>query len=172
MQTEKIGLGGGCNWCTEAIFQSIQGIRTVEQGFIASVHEAATFSEGIVIHFNPLEISIKDLIEIHLYTHNSTTDHSMRIKYRSAVYIFSKNQGKKVREIISTLQQDFDELLITKVYPFKAFKSSDEHFKDYYYRDPEKPFCRNYIHPKLQLILDKFPLKIHDDALNRLKTSL
>lgn len=77
---QKIGLGGGCHWCTEAVFQSLIGIEKVEQGFIASTEEYNTFSEAVIVHFDSEVISAKTLIEIHLYTHKSTSQHSMRSK--------------------------------------------------------------------------------------------
>lgn len=86
----RIIFGGGCHWCTEAVFQSLKGVRTVEQGFISSYGGNDTFSEGVIVHYNAAVISPMDLTAIHLHTHQSTVDHSMRGKYRSAIYIFDE----------------------------------------------------------------------------------
>lgn len=86
----KVGFGGGCHWCTEAVFQSLVGVIKVEQGFIAPLEVRNAFSEAVVVHFNQDEIGLKNLIEIHLRTHNSTSAHSMRDKYRSAIYAFDE----------------------------------------------------------------------------------
>ena len=152
----KIALGGGCHWCTEAVFQSLKGVGKVEQGYVASTGENSSFSEAVVIHFNVEEISLRTLIEIHLHTHKSTSAHSMRDKYRSAVYTFSKKQSNQTEEILKLLQTGFDKKLITKVYPFSAFKSSREQLLNYYYSNPNKPFCETFINPKLQLLLEQF----------------
>lgn len=152
----KIALGGGCHWCTEAVFLSLRGVDSVEQGYVASVGEHTSFSEAVVIHFNVEEISLRTLIEIHLHTHKSTSAHSMRDKYRSAVYTFSKKQSNQAEEILKLLQTGFDKKLITKVYPFSAFKSSREQLLNYYYSNPNKPFCETFINPKLQLLLEQF----------------
>ena len=96
---KKIALGGGCHWCTEAVFQSLKGVVSVEQGYIASLVKHSAFSEGVIVHFNANIISLKTLIEIHLYTHKSTSNHSMREKYRSAIYVFSKSQNDKVEVV-------------------------------------------------------------------------
>ena len=152
----KIALGGGCHWCTEAVFQSLKGVGKVEQGYVASTGENSSFSEAVVIHFNVEEISLRTLIEIHLHTHKSTSAHSMRDKYRSAVYTFSKKQSNQAEEILKLLQTGFDKKLITKVYPFSAFKSSREQLLNYYYSNPNKPFCETFINPKLQLLLEQF----------------
>ena len=98
---EKVALGGGCHWCTEAIFKSLKGVYQVRQGYVSSVEEEA-FSEGVVIHFDQDKISLKTLIEIHLYTHKSTSNHALRERYRSAVYVFSKFQDNLSRAIIGS----------------------------------------------------------------------
>ena len=90
MQTNlyKIAFGGGCHWCTEAVFQSLKGVEKVEQGFITSYDQNNTFSEAVIVDFNTEKIDLKTLVEIHLHTHKSTSNHSMRKKYRSAIYVF------------------------------------------------------------------------------------
>ena len=58
---DKIGLGGGCHWCTEAVFQSLKGVHLVEQGYIASEGIAASFSEAVIVHYNPDTVSYTHL---------------------------------------------------------------------------------------------------------------
>ncbi len=151
----KIGLGGGCHWCTEAVFSSLKGIEQVDQGFI-SPDEEVNFSEAVVVSYDTSSIELKDLIEIHLYTHKSTSNHSMRNKYRSAIYTFNAEDFEKSLELLNSLQSDFDAELITQVLPFGAFKPSLEQFHDYYYTASDKPFCTTYIVPKLTMLLKKY----------------
>lgn len=155
-QIEKIALGGGCHWCTEAVFQSLKGVERVGQGYVSSTGEQASFSEAIIVYFNPEEIPLRVLIEIHMHTHKSTSDHSMRDKYRSAVYTFSEAQKEETKTIIKSLQTGFEKPLITKVYPFAKFRTSRKSLHNYYYTDPSKPFCETFINPKLKLLLDRF----------------
>ena len=155
MQSEKIGFGGSCHWCTEAVFQSLIGVSRVDQGWIAAV-EADSFSEAVIVHFDPAIIPLEVLIEIHLHTHNSTADHSMRKKYRSAVYSFTEDQRKVAEEILRILQDDFSEPLVTQSLRLKHFRTSEETFRNYYLKNPDKPFCKSYIDPKLKLILERF----------------
>jgi peptide-methionine (S)-S-oxide reductase len=155
MELTKIAFGGGCYWCTEAIFQSLIGVEKVAQGFISSEGKNDAFSEAVIVYFNQ-KISLKSLIEIHLYTHKSTVKHSMRDKYRSAIYYFTEEQEKESQHILTTLQIDFDTQIITQILPFKDFKPSIEASQNYYIKNSQKPFCKKYIHPKLDLLLRKF----------------
>lgn len=164
-QIQKIGLGGGCHWCTEAVFQSLKGVYKVEQGFIASTGVNSSFSEAVIVHFYEDSISLKDIIAVHLHTHNSTSQHSMRSKYRSAVYVFSNEVAGLISGLLIEVQNDFDEPLVTQVLPFNAFKPSDSQFHNYYFTDTERPFCKTHIKPKLQLLLDTFSAQVRRDTL-------
>lgn len=152
----KIGFGGGCHWCTEAVFQAVTGVQKVEQGYIASSREAADFSEAVIVHYHPSIISSKDLIRIHLHTHNSTSDHSFRRKYRSAVYFFIPEERADYLSIIEELQQEFDKALVTQALPFREFRASRDSIQNYYRKNPDAPFCKRYIEPKLEIIKKEF----------------
>ena len=152
----KIALGGGCHWCTEAVFQALKGVTKVEQGYVASVEENTSFSEAVIIHFNEAVIGLSVLIEIHLHTHKSTSNHSMRDKYRSAIYYFSEVQKNEATDILNGLKNTFEEGIITEVLPFSEFKASREAIQNYYKKNPEKPFCKQFINPKLKLLVNKF----------------
>ncbi|RXJ49887.1 peptide-methionine (S)-S-oxide reductase [Gelidibacter gilvus] len=156
IKTSKIGFGGGCHWCTEAVFQSLEGVEKVEQGFVASTKPNNDFSEAVIVHFNFRCITLPTLIEIHLLTHSSRSNHSMREKYRSAIYTFDDVQQEEVNSLMVGFQRNFNDELITKVLPFKNFESSEENFKNYYFNNPEKPFCETFINPKLKLLLQQF----------------
>jgi len=163
--TNKIGLGGGCHWCTEGVFSSLLGVTHVNQGWIASSGNNAAFSEAIEVFFDPNVITLSDLIKIHLYTHASTSNHSMRGKYRSAVYAYTDKQLVESNEILSRLQHDFDKPLITQAYPFVQFKENKVTFKDYYYSAPNRPFCQTYIQPKIKLLLARFNRHVNQDKI-------
>lgn len=145
----KIGFGGGCHWCTEGVFQSLIGVERVDQGWIQSTGKESDFSEGVIVYFNPTVISLSVLVEIHLHTHASTANHSMRHKYRSAVYVFSTEQSEAVTTILNSVQTDFNHSLITQVLPFNQFKMNKADQLNYFYTNPNRPFCVNHIHPKL-----------------------
>lgn len=153
---EKIGFGGGCHWCTEAVFQTLKGVGKVEQGYISLANEPKTYYEGVIVHFDPDIISLRNLIQIHLQTHNSTSNHSMRFKYLSAIYIFTEEQSLKANRILNELNNIQDKEIITKVYAFGNFKASRKQIRNYYKTDPERPFCKLYIEPKLKILKESF----------------
>lgn len=165
----KIALGGGCHWCTEAVFQSLKGVENVEQGYVASTGDYNTFSEAVIIHYNSEVISLRMLIEIHLHTHKSMSQHSMRKKYRSAVYVYSETQNIEAKQIIDELKDEFEHKIITQVYPFSEFKASREAIQNYYQKNPEKPFCETFINPKLQFLMETYSSAINEEKVAHLK---
>jgi peptide-methionine (S)-S-oxide reductase len=152
----RVGFGGGCHWCTEAVFQSLRGVSNVAQGFIKSHAPHDSYSEAVVVSFDPGIIPLEVLTDVHLRTHSSTSSHKMRGKYRSAVYVFSDAQGVAVRKQIDALQSDFDDAIVTTTLAFNGFKPSPEQFQDYYQTNTDKPFCQTYIDPKLRKIRQQF----------------
>ncbi|WP_396637447.1 peptide-methionine (S)-S-oxide reductase [Maribacter sp. R77961] len=162
----KIAMGGGCHWCTEAVFQSLKGVHKVEQGFVAPLAEETEFSEGVIIHYDATYISLQELIRIHLHTHASTKTHSMRHKYRSAVYVFSEDDIARAKDGIKETQKDFTEKIITQVLNFGAFSVSKEQFQNYYYKNTKKPFCKTHISPKLNMLMKRFSKNINEKILS------
>ncbi|EKO3632879.1 peptide-methionine (S)-S-oxide reductase [Vibrio parahaemolyticus] len=161
----SIGLGGSCYWCTEAIFASLKGVVQVEQGWLSSYGEQHWPSEGIIMRFDPQQITLCDLIDIHLHTHSSTADHSRRHKYRSAVYTYNDAQQAAAQACLVQLQSQFDKPLITRAYRLNTFERSAAHYQDYYYTDPQRPFCQNIITPKLRQLLALYQDKVDETRL-------
>lgn len=152
----RVGLGGGCHWCTEAVFQSLRGVHAVDQGWIASSDEPLFFSEAVVIDYDDSVIPLKVLIEIHLRTHSATSNHFLRTRYRSAVYVFEQNQRCRAEGILEALQIEFDQPLVTKVVYFGEFRRNQTRYLNYYKQDSSRPFCKNYIDPKLSVLREEF----------------
>jgi peptide-methionine (S)-S-oxide reductase len=153
---QKIGFGGSCHWCTEAIFRSLNGVTEVAQGWIASTGDDASFSEAIIVSFDDAAIGLETLIAVHLHTHSCTSVHNMRGKYRSAIYTFNNEQRDIAVHAFNNLQAGFKIPIITKILPFAEFKLNEENYLDYYYKDPSRPFCQNIVNPKLKILLAGF----------------
>lgn len=151
MTREKIGFGGGCHWCTEAYFQSLKGVEKVEQGWVSSTAPNDSYSEAVIVHYNPMVIPLKILIGIHLHSHAATKNHSFREKYRSAVYVVEGNVDI-VQQMIGEYQPDFDEQIITRALLFEQFKVNTGEQHNYFKKHRAGVFCERYIHPKLKMI--------------------
>lgn len=148
----KFGFGGGCHWCTEAVFKQLKGVHKVLQGYIASTSSSSNYSEAVIVSFNPSEISLKDLIIVHLNTHASTKEHSFRDKYRSAVYYYSLNDKLYIKRLLEDLKREDNKAYITKILKLESFRESRESIRNYYAKHPDAPFCNRYIAPKLNLL--------------------
>ncbi|MDN3548667.1 peptide-methionine (S)-S-oxide reductase [Mucilaginibacter aquaedulcis] len=152
---QKIGFGGSCHWCTEAIFLSIKGVLSVDQGWISPKNEEA-FSEAVIVEFDSRIVSLNALVGIHLHTHSCTSTHSMRSKYRSAVYLMDNAQELPVLNAIQEYQHDFKAPIITEVVMFGDFRINSQNYLNYYFKDPEKPFCENIVNPKLRELIARY----------------
>lgn len=162
----KIGFGGGCHWCTEAVFQSVVGVSKVMQGWIISDGNYSEYSEGVIVYYDDKIISITELIGIHLHTHSCTSIHSLRTKYRSAIYTYDQNQAETAEKVIKKFQAKFDKEIITLVLPMVSFKTNKSEYLDYYYKNPKREFCQRYIDPKLRFLLDSYPSQIDSSKFN------
>lgn len=147
----KIGFGGGCHWCTEAVFQAITSVHNVEQGYISSTAPHDAMSEAVIVHFDD-STDLELLLDVHLQTHSSTQLHSRRSDYRSAVYYFDEAQKELLELLLITLSRKRNQSYITAILPFQEFKATRESIQDYYKTRPEAPFCKRYIEPKLKIV--------------------
>lgn len=152
-----LGFGGGCHWCTEAVFQALRGVSSVEQGWIASVAPDDRFSEAVLVHFDPAVITPAELLEAHLHTHASGSDHSMREKYRSAVYTFDDAQQHDMVQILAEISANSATPVVTRALPFREFRASRDEITNYHARGPERPFSQTHISPKLDSLRQHFP---------------
>jgi peptide-methionine (S)-S-oxide reductase len=152
----KVGLGGGCHWCTEGVFQALRGVAQVDQGYVQSDAPADTWSEGVIVTFDPSVIPLATLCDVHLRTHSTTRARSPGSKYRSAIYIFEDSQRHEAELAIVRFAEEAGKAVHTQVLPFRSFRASDERYLNYYRTDPSRPFCRRSIDPKLDHIRRHF----------------
>ena len=165
MKPVTIGFGGGCHWCTEAVFLALRGVINVEQGFISSISPHDSFSEAVRIQFDNNIVSKDILIEIHLRTHSSTSTHKLRSRYRSAIYVTNPQQRQTTQEALSRLQDDFSKPLITQVLPLVEFRASDKRYHFYYEKRKSESFCSRFIDPKLDMLRKNYRKELSNDDL-------
>jgi peptide-methionine (S)-S-oxide reductase len=152
---EQIGFGRGCHWCTEGVFQALEGVVQVDQGFIQSEAPSDLWAEGVIVNFDPAIISLATLAEVHLRTHLASGTYSPGGRYRSAIYVFEADQQPEAARTIAQFAIESNEPARTMLLPFLGFKPSDARYQNYYRTNPDRPFCRRYIDPKLKYIRDR-----------------
>jgi len=153
---QVIGFGGGCHWCTEAVFQTLKGVLAVRQGFVTSDPPDDGWSEAVEIDFDATVVSLEDLLGVHLATHASTSNHKMRGKYRSAVYVPDPDTGVQAQALLQQFSEAAGTQFVTRILQNRGFKPSNVRFHDYYASDPSRPFCQTYIDPKLAKLRARF----------------
>ena len=111
-----------------------------------------TWSEAILLDYDPEPTDLLQLIDIHLQTHASTADHQRRKEYRSAIYYFNEEQKLALETVLISLSRKRSNFYITQLLEFVEFKESRESIRDYYRTRPDAPFCERYIEPKLEIV--------------------
>lgn len=155
--------GGGCFWCTEAIFQGLRGVTSVMPGYAGGEIENPTYeqvssgstghAEVIKIEFDPQAISFADLLDVFFALHDPTTKNrqgdDVGSQYRSAIFFTTPEQEKAAKEII---KKDY----VTEVKPLDKFYQAEQYHHNYYNQNMGKPYCQVVISPKLAKLRQKF----------------
>ncbi|MFZ1387897.1 MAG: peptide-methionine (S)-S-oxide reductase MsrA [Thiolinea sp.] len=162
-QLETATFGGGCFWCTEAVFQQLRGVESVVSGYSGgqmlnpdyrSVCNGTTgHAEVIQIEFDPTQISYADLLRIHLATHDPTTLNRQGAdrgtQYRSVIFTHSPEQQATAQAVVQEMQANFDESIVTQVVPAETFYAAEDYHQNYYRSNPGAGYCQAVINPKL-----------------------
>lgn len=175
-QLETATFGAGCFWCVEAIFQDLKGVQSVKSGYSGghvknpSYKEVCTGSTGHAevtqIEFDPSVISFEDLLYVFWRTHDPTTLNrqgaDVGSQYRSIIFYHSDKQ-KEIAEK-SKKETDASDLysdpIVTQIEPFAEFYPAEDYHQDYYNLNPNQPYCRLVIDPKVQKFKKKFKDKL------------
>lgn len=188
---EQLGLSGHCYWCMEAIFNSLTGIVKVEQGWINAkeqlgqsvqvldnhVQESLTpaYYEGILVTYQRQKIDLALLINIHITSHSADKKHALRARYPSAVYTFNPQQQVQAETIIAQINQtritNGDTEVLTQALSFNDFYLSADQQQNYYYQDPNRPFCHTRITPKLRKLVKNYGQQFLPNKLEIIKDS-
>lgn len=160
-QPETVAFGGGCFWCTEAIFQRIRGVTAVTSGY-AGGKEDTGHAEVVKITYDPTVISFTQLLEVFFATHDPTSLNrqgaDVGTQYRSIILTTTEEQEKQSKNFIHqlTLSGKFSETIKTEVHPLQAFFTAEEYHQRYYEQNPQRPYCSLVIQPKLEKLTQQF----------------
>lgn len=165
-QTETATLGGGCFWCTEAIFRSLKGVETVESGYSGGKTKNPTYNEVctgetghaevIQITFNPKLISFKELLEVFWKTHDPTTLNRQGAdsgtQYRSVVFYHSPEQKETAEKYKSDLNKEnvYNQPVVTEISAFDQFYKAENYHQNYFANNRSQGYCQFVIVPKIE----------------------
>jgi peptide-methionine (S)-S-oxide reductase len=165
--THKLAtFGGGCFWCTEAIFQQLDGVDKVVSGYSGGRVKNPTYKqvftkksghvEVIQITYDPAKITFAELLEVFWKTHDPTTRNRQGIdigpQYRSVVFYHDEEQRQAAQHYKDKLEQAdvFDKPIVTKILPFSHFYPAEDYHQNYFQANPNDDYCVQFILPKVE----------------------
>ncbi|SDX17280.1 peptide-methionine (S)-S-oxide reductase MsrA [Aequorivita viscosa] len=174
-ELQKMTVGGGCFWCTEAVFDQIKGVEKVVSGYSGgTVPGTPTYrevcsgltghAEVIQLSFDAALISYQDLLKIFMTSHDPTTLNrqgaDVGTQYRSVIFYHDENQKKVAEKVLAEMESYFDEAIVTELSPLEKFFPAESDHQDYYANNPSQGYCRAVISPKLAKLR-----RLHADKL-------
>jgi len=159
-------IGGGCFWCTEAIYKELKGVVSVTSGYSGgeivnpSYREVCTgrtgHAEVIEIEFDPAVISFSELLEVFFASHDPTTLNrqggDVGTQYRSVIFYHSQKQKETAESIIDKLNEEnvYEKPVVTEVTAWKNFFAAEDYHQDYFENNPSQSYCQIVIVPKME----------------------
>jgi peptide-methionine (S)-S-oxide reductase len=161
--------GGGCFWCTEAVFENVKGVKSAVSGYAGGTKENPTYkevcnettghAEVIQVQYDPKQVSYETLLQIFFETHDPTTLNrqgaDQGTQYRSIILYHDEAQKKAAEEAKKQVAKEYKDPITTEIVPLKKFYTAETYHQDYYARNPNAPYCAVVIRPKLQKFLKK-----------------
>ncbi len=175
-QRETATIGGGCFWCTEAVFSELAGVETVTSGYAGGTVAHPTYeqvctgrtghAEVVQITFDPAVLSYHDLLVVFLTTHDPTTLNRQGpdegTQYRSVIFYRSPEQRATAEGVIRELETEkvYRGKVVTELVPFTEFYPAEEYHRDYFRRNPWSGYCRAVIAPKVAKFRKKYASRL------------
>lgn len=172
MDIKTIVFGGGCFWCTEAVFKKVKGVESVLPGYSGGNTKNPTYeqicsgqtghAEVVQIKYNSKITHLKDLLTIFFGSHDPTTidrqGNDVGTQYRSVVFTTDKVQMEEVLEFINNINNSSNEgkKVVTEVSLLDVFYEAEDYHKNYFEKNPGNPYCEIVINPKLQKVQEKY----------------
>jgi len=166
--------GGGCFWCTEAVFLQLKGVNKVVSGYAGGNTNNPTYeaickgdtnhAEVILVEFDEQQINYQQLLTVFFAIHDPTTlnrqGNDIGTQYRSVIYYFDESQKHAAEQFIEQLTQD-GLAIVTELSPVPTFYPAEEYHQNFFAKNPSQGYCNFAIPPKL--------LKLHSQFQNLLK---
>lgn len=171
--TDTLTLGGGCFWCTEAIYSAIQGVFKVEPGYSGGQNPNPSYkevcsgatghAEVIQVVFDPAQVSLKTLLGVFFKTHDPTTLNrqgaDIGTQYRSIILYRSSQQESLAREVLNAMTEAriYNTPIVTELKAFEAFYRAEDEHLNYFQRNPNQGYCQMVVQPKVEKFYKLFP---------------
>lgn len=178
MKEERATFGGGCFWCTEAIFEEVKGVNEVVSGYSGgdvinpSYREVTTgrtgHAEVVQISYYPEIISYPELLDIFFKTHDPTTLNrqgaDVGTQYRSVIFYHNDEQKRLAETKIEQLNTSgyFKDPIVTSIEELQNFYVAEDYHQDYFEKNPDQGYCSVVIEPKLRKMREDFSSKIKE----------
>ncbi|MFZ6813869.1 peptide-methionine (S)-S-oxide reductase MsrA [Undibacterium sp. Rencai35W] len=173
-QWQTATLGGGCFWCTEAVFQQIRGVQKVESGYSGGAVHNPTYeqictgrtghAEVVRLSFDPEVISYRELLEIFFTIHDPTTlnrqGNDSGTQYRSVIYFHDESQKAIVQEVIAAMAAVWDDPIVTELTLAPMFYIAEEYHQNYFRQHPNQGYCSIVVAPKVAKARKLFASKL------------
>lgn len=179
MALETITLGGGCFWCTEAIFDRVRGVTDVESGYANGHVPNPSYeqvcggdtghAEVVRVAFDPAQIGVREILEIFFATHDPTTlnrqGNDVGPQYRSGIYYSDPAHEAVAREVLRELEQGghYGAPVVTEVQPLASYWPAEDYHQDYFLQHPNQGYCAFVVGPKVQKFLKTFARHLKPD---------
>jgi peptide-methionine (S)-S-oxide reductase len=178
MATEIATLGGGCFWCTEAVFQQMKGVQSVESGYTGGQVPNPTYEqvcEGTTGHaevvrvvFDPAVVSFRELLEVFFTIHDPTTlnrqGNDVGTQYRSVIYYQTSQQQEVAKQVISEMANVWDAPIVTELSPAETFYKAESYHQNYFRQNPMQGYCAFIVAPKVAKFRQTFSDRIKQEA--------
>jgi peptide-methionine (S)-S-oxide reductase len=162
-QSEIAVLGGGCFWCTEAVYLEVKGINKVESGYTGGPQPDPTYeqvcsgttghAEVVRLEFDPAVISYRDILEIFFTIHDPTTlnrqGNDVGTQYRSVIYFQSPEQEATARQVIAEMAHVWDAPIVTELSPAQPYFKAEDYHQNYFAQHPLQGYCAFVVGPKV-----------------------
>lgn len=179
-QREVAILAGGCFWCVEAVYELVEGVISVESGYIGGrvvnptykeVCEGTTgHAEACRVTFDPSILSFADVLQVFFAAHDPTTlnrqGNDIGTQYRSAIFTLSAEQEETSRAYVKQLAASgtWADPIVTEITPAGTFYKAEDYHQNYYERNGAQPYCAFVVRPKVEKFRKQFKDRLRNDA--------
>jgi len=177
-ELQTITLGGGCFWCTEAVYVKVCGVTDVESGYCNGHVARPTYeqvctgqtghNEVVKLTYDPADITLREILEIFFVIHDPTSlnrqGNDAGTQYRSGIYYSTAEQKQVADDMIRQMSQDklFGTPIVTEVLPLANYWSAEAYHQDYFENNPNQGYCAFVVGPKVEKFRKTFAARVED----------